>query len=58
MTQDEYVLQLEKQVDPALVEAFKDWPADTKLYMYIHNIQLAYMKDFQKSVQKLVDLLE
>ena len=48
MTPEEYVLELEKQVDPALVEKMRDWSAETKLYIYIHNIQLAYMAEFKQ----------
>jgi hypothetical protein len=48
MTLDEYVLSLEKDVDIKLVECIKDWPNDTKLYMYLHNIQLDKMMKFEK----------
>lgn len=44
---DEYVKELETQVDPTFVEKVKDWPVETKLYMYLHNIQLAMMKEFK-----------
>ena len=51
MTVEEYVNELELQLDPATVEKFKEWPVDTKLYIYIHHIQLAYMADFKKLLE-------
>jgi hypothetical protein len=47
MTQEEYIYELEKQVDPDLLQKFRDWPTETKLYMYIHHIQLAHMARFE-----------
>ena len=47
MEMNEYVKELEAQVDPTFVEKIKDWPVETKLYMYLHNIQLAMMKEFK-----------
>jgi len=47
MTQEEYIYELEKQVDPDLLQKFRDWPIETKLYMYIHHIQLAHMARFE-----------
>lgn len=47
MQMNEYVKELETQVDPTFVENIKDWPVETKLYMYLHNIQLAMMKEFK-----------
>jgi len=47
MTQDEYLRELASQVDPALIEKFRDWPDETGLYMYIHHIQLAHMARFE-----------
>lgn len=52
MTQEEYVYELEKQVDPALLEKFCDWPTETKLYMYIHHIQLAHMARFEHMLKQ------
>ena len=52
MTQEEYVYELEKQVDPALLEKFCDWPTETKLYMYIHHIQLAHMARFEHMLKE------
>lgn len=48
MTLEDYVDFLEIQVNPAVAERIKDWPADTKLYVYLHNIQLAHMAEFKK----------
>jgi hypothetical protein len=53
MTLEEYVLKLEPHVDSALVYAIEEWSNDTKLYMYLHNIQLAYMADFKKMLLEL-----
>ena len=49
MEMNEYVKELEAQVDPVFVEKIKDWPVETKLYMYLHNIQLAMMKEFKEN---------
>jgi hypothetical protein len=46
------VYELEKQVDPALLEKFIDWPTETKLYMYIHHIQLAHMARFEQLLKQ------
>ena len=52
MTQEEYVYELEKQVDPYLLQKFIDWPIETKLYMYIHHIQLAHMARFEQLLKE------
>jgi hypothetical protein len=52
MTQEEYVYELEKQVDPDLLQKFRDWPTETKLYMYIHHIQLAHMARFEHMLKE------
>jgi len=52
MTQDEYIQELASQVDPDLVEKFRDWPTETKLYMYIHHIQLAHMARFEHMLKE------
>ena len=52
MTLDEFVRILEKDADPELVDAIKYWPADTKLYMYLHNKQLSMMEDFKKTLER------
>lgn len=52
MTQDEYLQELASQVDPALIEKFRDWPAETRMYMYIHNIQLAHMARFEHMLKE------
>ena len=48
MNLEDYVDFLEIQVNPAFVERVKDWPVDTKLYVYLHNIQLAHMSEFKQ----------
>jgi hypothetical protein len=52
MTQDEYLRELASQVDPDLVEKFRDWPTETKLYMYLHHIQLAHMARFEHMLKE------
>lgn len=49
---EDYVSQLEAISDPELVEQIAEWPLETKLYMYLHNIQLTYMTIF---LEKLND---
>lgn len=51
MTLDEFVRILEKDADPALVDAIKYWPTDTKLYMYLHNKQLTMMDEFKRLLE-------
>lgn len=55
MNMTEYVNSLERSVDPALVENIKDWPVDTKLYMYLHNIQLSYMAEYRSIAEKILE---
>jgi hypothetical protein len=52
MTLDEFVRILEKDADPALVDAIKYWPTDTKLYMYLHNKQLTMMDEFKRLLEQ------
>ena len=52
MTQEEYLRELASQMDPALVEKFRDWPDETRMYMYIHNIQLAHMARFEQLLKE------
>jgi hypothetical protein len=46
MTMEEYIKELEIQLDSDVIEKFKDWPVETKLYMYLHHIQLQFMADY------------
>jgi hypothetical protein len=50
MTVDEYVKELEVQLDSDVIEKFKDWSVDTKLYMYLHHIQLQFMADYMDAL--------
>jgi hypothetical protein len=52
MTLDEFVAILEDNADPALVDAIKYWPTDTKLYMYLHNKQLTMMEEFKRLLEQ------
>jgi len=40
---EEYVNKLEAISDPELVADIADWSTETKLYMYLHHMQLSYM---------------
>jgi len=46
MSIEEYVDQLEEQVPSWVVSAFGSWPVETRLYMYLHHLQLARMDEF------------
>lgn len=47
---EEYVFQLEAISDPELVAQIAEWPLETKLYVYLHNIQLSYMTTFMEKL--------
>ena len=49
---EEYVNKLEAISDPELVVDIADWSTETKLYMYLHALQLSYMQIF---LEKLDD---
>jgi len=46
MSIEEYVDQLEEQVPAWVVSHFGSWPVETRLYMYLHHLQLARMDEF------------
>ena len=46
MSIEEYVDQLEQQVPAWVVGTFGSWPVETRLYMYLHHLQLARMDEF------------
>jgi hypothetical protein len=50
MTVEEYVEELEGYLEPHLIEKFSDWSTDTKLYMYLHHIQLRHMEEFSHTL--------
>lgn len=50
MTLEEYVLELEQQI-PEIAWKFEGWSTETKLYMYLHHIQLARMAEFKKLLE-------
>lgn len=52
MTLEQFVSILEHDADPALVDAIKYWPTDTKLYMYLHNKQLTMMDEFKRLLEQ------
>jgi hypothetical protein len=57
MTVDEYVKELEVQLEADVIEKFKDWPVDTKLYMYLHHIQLRHMDEFSNALSIATQIL-
>jgi hypothetical protein len=46
MNIEEYADQLEQQVPAWVVSTFGAWPVETRLYMYLHHLQLARMDEF------------
>jgi hypothetical protein len=52
MSVDEYVAQLEEKVPDWVVTEFGSWPVETRLYMYLHHMQLARMDEFLALLQK------
>ena len=46
MSIEEYADQLEQQVPVWVVSTFGSWPVETRLYMYLHHLQLARMDEF------------
>lgn len=53
MNIEEYVEQLEEQVPNWVVSTFGSWPVETRLYMYLHHLQLARMDEFKQSLLDL-----
>ena len=52
--QRDYLKELEVLVSPATVEKFKYWPTETKLYMYLHHIQIETMNKYMELLSKHV----
>jgi hypothetical protein len=46
MSIEAYVEKLEEQVPSWVVSTFGSWPVETRLYMYLHHLQLARMDEF------------
>ena len=46
MSIEEYTDTLEEQVPSWVVSSFGSWPVETRLYMYLHHLQLARMDEF------------
>ena len=53
MNIEEYVDQLEQQVPSWVVSTFGSWPVETRLYMYLHHLQLARMDEFRQLLSEL-----
>ena len=53
MSIEEYADQLEQQVPAWVVSTFGSWPVETRLYMYLHHLQLARMDEFKQSLSDL-----
>ena len=43
---EEYTDELEQAVPAWVVSTFGTWPVETRLYMYLHHLQLARMDEF------------
>ena len=52
MSIEEYVEKLEDQVPSWVVSSFGSWPVETRLYMYLHHLQLARMDEFLALLQE------
>ena len=52
MSIEEYVGQLEAQVPAWVVSTFGSWPVETRLYMYLHHLQLARMDEFVRRLKE------
>jgi hypothetical protein len=53
MNIEEYVEQLEEQVPAWVAGRFATWPLETRLYMYLHHLQLARMDEFRQLLLEL-----
>ena len=53
MSIEEYAEKLEEQVPSWVVSTFGSWPVETRLYMYLHHLQLARMDEFKQSLSDL-----
>jgi hypothetical protein len=49
---EDYVVDLEGKVPGWVVTEFGSWPVETRLYMYLHHLQLARMDEFLALLQK------
>jgi len=55
MTQQlEYIKELEQIINPSIIEKFKDWPTETKLYMYLHHLQIDMMAKYMEHLSKQI----
>jgi hypothetical protein len=53
MTPETYTDILEGEVPTWVVNTFGDWPVETRLYMYLHHLQLARMDEFKRLLSEL-----
>ena len=53
MSIEEYTETLEEQVPSWVISAFGSWPVETRLYMYLHHLQLARMDEFKQLLLEL-----
>jgi len=53
MSIEEYAETLEDQVPSWVVSAFGSWPVETRLYMYLHHLQLVRMDEFTQILLEL-----
>ena len=52
MSIEEYAEKLEEQVPSWVVSTFGSWPVETRLYMYLHHLQLARMDEFVRLLKE------
>ena len=52
MSIEEYAEKLEEQVPSWVVSTFGSGPVETRLYMYLHHLQLARMDEFVRQVKE------
>jgi len=57
MNVEEYVKELEGYLDPQITVKFKDWSTETKLYMYLHHIQLRHMEEFSHTLSIVTQMI-
>jgi len=57
MSITDYINELELRVDSKFKEQIKSWPDETKLYMYLHNIQLSKIDSMLNSKENYIRVL-
>lgn len=52
--QKDYIKELENVINPAIKEKFMDWPTESKLYMYLHHLQIDMMAKYMEHLSKQI----